>query len=100
MIRHVVSWKLAATDVATREQDAAAITAGLASLPSVIPEILELTVGRNVAPYPDNFDLVLIADYESLEALEAYQVHPEHVRVATEIVRPRVTARSNVDFEL
>ena len=100
MIRHVVSWKLTAQDAATRESDIAAITAGLTSLPSVIPEILELTVGRNVASYPDNFDIVLIADYESLEALEAYQVHPEHIRVANEIVRPRVSGRSNVDFEL
>lgn len=100
MIRHVVSWKLAAEDAATREADAAAIAGALASLPSVIPEILELHVGRNVAPYEDNFDLVLIADYESLEALEAYQVHPEHKRVAVEVIRPRVAARSNVDFEL
>ena len=99
MIRHVVSWKLAATDDAQRELDAAAIIEGLESLPALIPEILDFRVGRNVAPYDDNWDLTLIADYDSLEGLEAYQVHPEHVRVVA-IVKPRVGARSNVDFEV
>jgi len=99
MIRHVVSWKLTAVDDAQRELDAAAIIEGLESLPALIPEILALEVGRNVAPYADNWDLTLIADYESLDALEAYQVHPEHQRVVA-IVKPRVSARSNVDFEI
>jgi hypothetical protein len=99
MIRHVVSWKLAATDDAQRELDAAAIIEGLESLPALIPEIIDFRVGRNVAPYDDNWDLTLIADYESLDALEVYQVHPEHVRVVG-IVKPRVGARSNVDFEV
>jgi len=40
---------------------------------------------------------VLIADYDSLAALEAYQVHPDHV-AATQIIRPLVASRSNVDF--
>jgi len=98
MIRHVVSWKLAAVDEAQREADAAAIIAGLESLPSLIEEIRFFQVGRNIAPYADNWDLTLVADYDSLEGLEAYQVHPEHQRVVG-IVKPRVAARSNVDFE-
>jgi len=98
MIRHVVSWKLAATDDATRESDAAAIIEGLESLPALIPAIRFFQVGRNIAPYADNWDLTLVADYDSLEGLEEYQVHPEHQRVVA-IVKPRVGARSNVDFE-
>jgi hypothetical protein len=42
---------------------------------------------------------VLIADYDSLEGLEAYQVHPDHV-AATHVIKPLVSARSNVDFEV
>jgi hypothetical protein len=99
MIRHVVSWKLAATDDAQRELDAAAIIEALESLPPLIPSIRAFRVGRNVAPYDDNWDLTLIADYDSLEGLEEYQVHPEHLR-AVGVVKPRVSARSNVDFEV
>jgi len=97
MIRHVVSWKLNGADAAARAQQAATITAALTALPSVIPEILTLQVGTNSAYPESNWDIVLIADYDSLAALEAYQVHPDHV-AATQIIRPLVASRSNVDF--
>ena len=99
MIRHVVSWKLNGTDAAARAEQAATITATLTALPPVIPEILSLQVGTNSAYPESNWDVVLIADYDSLEGLEAYQVHPEHV-AATHVIKPLVAARSNVDFEL
>jgi hypothetical protein len=99
MIRHVVSWKLNGADAAARAKQAATITATLGALPALIPEILALQVGTNVA-YPDsNWDVVLIADYDSLEGLEAYQVHPDHV-AATHVIKPLVASRSNVDFEV
>jgi len=43
--------------------------------------------------------VVLIADYESLAGLEAYQVHPDHV-AATHVIKPLVASRSNVDFDV
>jgi len=99
MIRHVVSWKLNGADAAARAEQAATITATLTALPALIPEILALQVGTNVA-YPDsNWDVVLIADYESLAGLEAYQVHPDHV-AATHVIKPLVASRSNVDFDV
>ena len=99
MIRHVVSWKLNGADAAARAEQAATITETLTALPALIPEILSLQVGTNVA-YPDtNWDVTLIADFDSVEALEVYQVNPDHV-AATKIVGPRVAQRSNVDFEV
>jgi len=98
MIRHVVSWKLNGADAAARAEQAATITAALTGLPEVIPQILALDVGSNVAYPESNWDLVLIADYESLADLEAYQVHPDHV-AATHVIKPLVASRSNVDFE-
>jgi hypothetical protein len=99
MIRHVVSWKLNGADASARAEQAATITATLSALPAVIPQILALQVGTNVA-YPDsNWDIVLIADYDSLDALEEYQVHPDHV-AATHVIGPLVASRSNVDFEV
>ena len=99
MIRHVVSWKLLAEDAAGKAESAGTIAAALRSLPPVVPEILSLEVGANVAYPGSNWDVVLIADYESLVALEAYQVHPEHQRVV-DIIRPLVASRSAVDFEV
>ncbi|GAB3605143.1 Dabb family protein [Conyzicola nivalis] len=99
MIRHVVSWKLNGADAAARAEQAATITATLTALPALIPEIGALQVGTNVAYPESNWDVVLIADYASLEALEAYQVHPDHV-AATHVIKPLVASRSNVDFEV
>jgi hypothetical protein len=99
MIRHVVSWKLNGADAAARAEQAATITATLSALPAVIPEIVALQVGTNVAYPESNWHVVLIADFESLEGLEAYQVHPDHV-AATHVIKPLVESRSNVDFEV
>jgi hypothetical protein len=99
MIRHIVTWRLNGVDAAARADQAATITAALSALPSTIPEILSLQVGTNVAFPESNWDLVLIADYESLAGLDAYQVHPDHV-AATHVIKPLVASRAAVDFEL
>ncbi len=99
MIRHVVTWKLATTDEAERAEQAATIARGLQSLPAFIPEILSLEIGTNVLNPGDNFDLVLIAEYEDEAALLRYQQHPEHVKVAS-YIRTVVAGRSAVDFEI
>jgi hypothetical protein len=98
-IRHVVSWKLAAEDAATRHEQAAEVARRLVGLQAEIPQIVSITAGANVA-YPEaNWDVTLVADFESLEALEQYQVHPAHVEVAG-FVRSVVASRASVDFEI
>jgi hypothetical protein len=99
MIRHVVAWKLAAEDEESRVAAAAAIQAALAPLPGIIPEIKSFSIGPNVAYADTNWDICLVADYEDLDGLETYQVHPEHLK-AVDVVRPLVSARASVDFEL
>ncbi len=99
MIRHIVTWKLKAQDEAAKAIAAAEIKTALEGLVHHIPEIISLMVARNVA-YPDkNFDVVLVAEYATLDDLEAYQVHPEHIKAAG-IVGARVSARASVDFEV
>ncbi|MCU1404081.1 MAG: stress responsive alpha-beta barrel protein [Glaciihabitans sp.] len=99
MIRHIVTWKLTATDETAKAEAYNAIADALGELVGVIPEIEALTVSRNVAFEDVNWDLVLVADYESIEALQAYQVHPQHVAAAA-IVRSHVSERASIDFEL
>jgi hypothetical protein len=90
MIRHVVAWKLAAEDEESRVAAAAAIQAALAPLPAIIPEIKSFSIGSNVAYADKNWDICLV---------ETYQVHPEHL-AAVEVVKPLVSERASVDFEL
>ncbi len=53
----------------------------LDALPAHINEIKYFETGMNVSASPAAFDLVLVSEFESLETLEAYRVHPEHVKV-------------------
>ncbi|MGV8885567.1 MAG: Dabb family protein [Microbacteriaceae bacterium] len=99
MIRHVVSWKLAEENPEAREVAALEIKSRLGDLQREIPQILALEVGINVAYPESNWDVVLIADYESLDALQEYQVHPAHT-VFVDFVVPQVAKRASVDFEV
>lgn len=97
-IRHVVSWKLAATDEAERAEHAARIKRGLESLPAVIPQLRFLQVGVNVVP-SNEFDVVLISDFDTVDDIAIYQEHPVHLEVAG-FIRSVVASRASVDFEV
>ena len=99
MIRHIVTWKLRATDAPAKATAVAAIAAALEPLASRMPGIASLTVSANSAYFDQNWDVVLVGDYESLHALDAYQVHPEHVAAAA-VVREHVTERASIDIDV
>lgn len=99
MIRHIVTWKLAAEDEAGKTAAFELLRDTLEGLNGVVPGLLDLTVSRNIA-YPEkNFDLALVAHYANLDDLEAYQVHPAH-QAAAAIVVENVSARASIDFEV
>ncbi|WP_431074203.1 Dabb family protein [Microbacterium phyllosphaerae] len=99
MIRHVVTWKLAAEDTGERAEQAAEVARRLNALDGVVPQLRSISAGANAA-YPDsNWDVTLVADFDSIAALEEYQVHPAHEEVVA-YVRSVVASRAAVDFEI
>src|SRR5690606_21217099 len=70
-IRHVVSWKLAEEDAALRGEQAAEVARRLNALMGVVPELRAVSAGANIAHPDDNWDVTLVADVDSLDALEA-----------------------------
>ena len=98
-IRHIVMWTLAAEDAATKASHTAEISSRLGALVGVIEEIQTLTVSANVAYPEQNSDVVLVADYADLDALERYQKHPAHVEAAGHI-RALVASRASIDVPL
>ncbi|MGB3374153.1 MAG: Dabb family protein [Microbacterium sp.] len=98
MIRHVVSWKLAEEDAARRGEQAAEVARRLSALMGVVPELRAVSAGANIAHPDTNWDVTLVADVESLDALEAYQVHPAHKEVGA-YIKSVVASRVAVDFE-
>ena len=78
MLTHIVIWKYKANvDTEVRLEHVRL----LQSLASVIKEIESLSVGSDVLKLPRSFDTGLVAVFKDRAALEAYTVHPAHMKV-------------------
>lgn len=99
MIRHVCMFEfLEEAEGRTREENLAIVKSMLEALPGAIPQIRASSVALNAEGAPqDNWHLVLITDFDSLEDLETYRVHPDHVAVG-QFMRPVRASRACVDF--
>lgn len=98
MVRHIVAWNYA--DGFTAEENrknAIKMKEELENLIHLIPGIHSIHLYTNQLGSSDS-DLVLDSVFESEEALKAYIIHPEHVRVGTDYVKPIVKNRKCVDF--
>ena len=100
MIQHVVLWKLLETaNDKNKEENFELIREALASLPALIPQIRSLTVVKNENPTDKNMDVALITSFDNLEDLDAYVIHPEHVKVGR-FIGTVVCARSAIDYRI
>lgn len=92
MIKHIVLWKLKEfAEGSGKAENARRIKAELEALRGKIPGLLSLEVGINCNPAEQDCDAALCCAFESWEALERYQNHPEHVKVAGWIGKVRET---------
>ncbi len=100
MVKHIILWQLK-DELQGAEKDAVkqGIKEGLEGLQGVIPGLLEIKVNANGLA-SSNADVMLDSSFESEEALKAYAVHPAHVKVADEKVRPFTKTRACLDFEV
>ncbi len=101
MIRHICLFKF--KDEAggrTREQNVMITKNMLDKLPESIEYIrAQQTFVGAEAQSADNCDLILISDFDSLDALEKYKKHPAHVAVG-DFMRPVRISRSCIDFNV
>ncbi len=95
MLTHIVMWKyLSDTPQAVRDDH----VAQLRSLSSVVPGIHSFAVGADVLRSPRSYDTGLSAIFRDRGVLDAYSVHPDHVKVV-EFGRAICEAMAKVDFE-
>jgi antibiotic biosynthesis monooxygenase (ABM) superfamily enzyme len=92
MIRHIVMWKFRP---GTEEQQTKFLD-GLRGLQGVIPQLLRSEVAVNVGQ--DNYDAVLVSEFESLETLNLYKNDPRHQAVAA-LCKSIREERVAVDYE-
>ncbi|UCR87990.1 Dabb family protein [Mycetocola spongiae] len=98
-IRHVVTWKLAATDEAERTAHAREMRERLTALVGQIESIRHLEVGINSVYPENNWHVVLVSEFDDVAGLDAYQVHPLHQEIVT-FVRSVTAERAAVDYEV
>jgi hypothetical protein len=99
MIRHVVVWRLLGESVEDKRQRFEVLAPELEALANSVPGVLSLSVRLSTGPNPKNWDMCLVSDHESWEALEIYANHPEHLAVAAKVA-DNVSERAGADFEV
>lgn len=94
MITHIVFFKLKdrSPENIRKTRDV------LIGMEGKIPQLRHLEVGIDLLRTERSYDLALIAKFDSLADLEAYQVHPVHQEVIEYIAKVRDTVLA-VDYE-
>lgn len=94
MITHLVTFKF--TD--PNPTDLAEGKARLDALLGKVPTLRSMLVGINVVESARAHHLGLVATFDDLDGLQAYQVHPDHEEAAAWL-RARSETIAAVDFE-
>ena len=100
MVKHIILWTLKEMSEDEKSKVKSDIKISLESLSGKIPGLLDIKVVIDGRLETSNADLMLDSSFESFEALKAYAVHPEHVKIADEKVRPFTASRSCLDFQV
>lgn len=99
MINHVVLFKLKKYNSESEKQtEISNIEEALLGLLGKIDELKYIEVGVNYDLNTKSHDICLITHFESVDQLDGYRVHPEHLKVA-ELIGRHAVERAVVDFE-
>jgi hypothetical protein len=79
MVTHIVIWKYRA-DVEREVRDAHVNL--LRGLAAIIREVESLSIGFDTLRLARSYDTGLVATFRNRAALDAYTIHPEHIKAA------------------
>jgi hypothetical protein len=100
MIVHIVFWRLHQTaNGKSKGDNALEIQKRFEALRTIIPGLRRLDVGIDFAGTDQSSDVALYTEFDSQEALDAYQAHPAHQEVAA-FLAPLRMERRVVDYEI
>ncbi|WP_336335212.1 Dabb family protein [Pseudomonas putida] len=98
MIRHIVMWRLAGESSEEQRLARERVKRAFEGLRGRIPGLRQIEVGIDRSAVDYACDVVLVADFESQQALDGYATHPEHLRIRQELGSLRTT-RHQVDYQ-
>jgi hypothetical protein len=82
MIKHIVLFKFKPE---AAEADIVDLEKSLNALPGLISDIISFSCGRDVLRTERSYDLALVSDFADLDALNRYQIHPDHQAVVAKV---------------
>lgn len=97
MVKHIVMWKLK-EEFSAEEKKVIANTfkERLEALDNLMEGVLKIKVETTPLDSSNN-DLMLDSEFANVEVLNAYQVHPKHVEVAS-YLKDKVVSRNCMDY--
>ena len=95
MITHIVLFKLQDPSA----ENLAATRAKLLSMDKEIPMLRHLEAGIDVVRSVRSYDIALVTKFDSMEDLEAYQIHPYHAGVVVPHMKSVCSSIVAVDYE-
>lgn len=100
MIKHIVMWRLKEFELGNERQvNAHLVREKLTALRGRIPGMTALEVGVDFSQSDSSCDIVLYSEFVDREALEAYQINPEHEAIKPFIGRVSMERRI-ADYEV
>lgn len=97
MVKHIVMWNVRGSSADEKAEGIARLKLAFEGLRGKIPGLRYLEIGVDTSAVDYACDVVLYSEFESQAALDAYAVHPEHLRVRHALEGLRI-ARHQVDY--
>lgn len=98
MIKHIVLFKLKEFDTeAAKQESMQGIKNALEGLAGKIDVLRSIRVDFNCNP-EESWDIILTTEFDSLQDLNTYATHPEHVAVGKQFIAPVKADRACVDY--
>ena len=98
MVRYCVMWKLKPSDGNTSKELAEDVKEKYESLLGLVPGLTSIEIGINRNEGKTSYDAVMIADFESWEALAAYKADTMRDNII-EYVKTIAEVRAKVEYE-
>lgn len=96
MIAHIVLFKLKEPT----SENVALVKEKLLSMEGRVPMLRKLEVGVDVIRSERSYDVALYTHFDTLEDLQAYQVHPYHADDVVPVMKANCAAIVAADYEL
>ncbi len=97
MVKHIVMWNVKGDTPEQKDAGIERLRSAFEGIRGKIPGLSHLEIGVDRSGVDYACDVVLVCEFETQQALDAYATHPEHLRVREQLQGLRI-ARHQVDY--